>query len=111
MIENDEILTFDLIEKVECRELTTLEIEEGCEEIWFRANEKIFREREDEEKEVNTILEELRRVFEAKILPTMHFVLPLSLWEFKDVLHLGTFLEAKVHGTLGKVPKSVCFEG
>ncbi|MEQ5213054.1 hypothetical protein ABN235_19065, partial [Morganella morganii] len=102
---------FDLMEKVEWRDLTTFENENGSEEIWFEANEKIYRGREDEEKEVDTILGELRRVFELKNLSFMYNVLPLSLWEFKDVSHLGTFLEAKVHGTLGKVPKSVCREG
>jgi len=92
--------------------LTTLEIEEGSEEIWFETKEKIFRgRREEKEKEVDTVLEELRRVFDAKILPSIHFVLPLLMWVFKDVTHLGAFLEAKVHVTLGKVPKSVCFEG
>jgi len=109
---NDRSFTFNLMEKDEWRELTTLEIEEGCKEIWFERDEKIFGgRREEKEKEVDTILEELRRVFESRILPTMKFIFPLSLWVFKDVSHLGTFLEAKVHGTLGRVPKSVCLEG
>jgi len=112
IVGNDRSFTFDLMKRIEWIELTTLEIEEGSEEIWFETNEKIFSGgREEKEKEVNTILEELRRVFNAKIHPTLHIAIPLSLWVFKDVSHLGTFLEAKVHGTLGRVPKSVCLEG
>jgi len=39
------------------------------------------------------------------------FVFPSLVYEFKDIPHLRAYLEAKVHGTLGKVPKSVCFKG
>ncbi|MEQ5167084.1 hypothetical protein ABN262_23435, partial [Citrobacter youngae] len=50
MVGNNGSFTFDFMKKVEWRELTTLEIKEGSEEIWLETNEKIFRGKREKKK-------------------------------------------------------------
>jgi len=107
MMDKEGIFTFNLFEELEGSDITS------SVRIWSQPCYKIDKggKKYDNTKEEDTTLGESLGVFETKRLTIIYLTLLLFRFEFKDVLHLGAFLEAKVHGTLGKVPKSVCLAG
>lgn len=107
----ERIVTIDNPKEQEWRENALDEIDGGKSVHWETFKDKFLRDGTYDEKgeEGRSILKYLRIVPCVYLL--INYVFPFFAFVFKDVLHLGAFLEAKVHGTLGKVPKSVCFEG
>jgi len=103
----ERIVTIDNPKEQEWRENALDEIDGGESVHWGSFKDKFLGDEKGEEG--RAILKYLRIVPCAYLL--INCVFPFFVFKFKDVLHLGAYLESKVHGTLGKVPKSVCFEG
>jgi len=107
----ERIVTIDNPKEQEWRENALDVIDCGKTVHWETFKDKFLGDGTYEKKgeEGYTILKYLRVVPHAYL--SIECVFPFFAFVFKDVLHLGAFLEEKVHETLGKVPKSVCFEG
>jgi len=89
---------------------TSREMDSGECVHWEVFKDKFLREGIYNEKgeERHAILKQLRVV--PRVYLSIHYAFPFFAFEFKDIPHLRAYLESKVHGTLGKVPKSVCLE-
>jgi len=110
------VITFDTFMRGELSEETLVGVKKGYDKMVvqkFPSTEGTFRGGiEVEEKgKMQTIFEKLRIGCTAYFCQSISFTFSFLVCEFKDVPHLGAYLEAKVYGTLGKVPKSMCFEG
>jgi len=90
---------------------TSCEIDSGECVHWEFFKDKFLRDGIYNEKgeERHAILKQLRVVPRAYL--SIQYAFPFFAFEFKDIPHLRGYLGSKVHETLGKVPKSVCFEG
>ncbi|MEQ5220405.1 hypothetical protein ABN226_18625, partial [Morganella morganii] len=90
---------------------TSQEIDSGECVHWEVFKDKFLREGIYNEKgEERLAIHKQLRVVPCVYLSTQ-YAFPFFAFEFKDIHHLRAYLESKFHGTLGKVPKSVCFEG